>query len=152
MRIEKFAGVYFFLSNFYPCTVTYKGITYQNSECAFQAQKVNHEDRHQFANLSARDGKKLGRKVRIRGSWFFWTFNREKFMYEVVKAKFDQHPDLKRKLLNTGKDKLIEGNTWGDDFWGKCWNAKQQCLVGENKLGKILMKLRHEYSKENKNE
>jgi hypothetical protein len=31
---------------------------------------------------------------------------------------------------------LIEGNTWGDTFWGVC-NG-----VGENNLGKTLMNVR----------
>lgn len=31
-----FRGKFFFLSNFYPVPVKYKGITYQNSEAAFQ--------------------------------------------------------------------------------------------------------------------
>ena len=33
---------------------------------------------------------------------------------------------------------LIEGNTWGDTFWGQV-DGK-----GENKLGKLLMKIRDE--------
>lgn len=33
---------------------------------------------------------------------------------------------------------LIEGNTWGDTFWGVCRGK------GENNLGKILMRLRSE--------
>ncbi|NWN81082.1 NADAR family protein, partial [Bacillus sp. (in: firmicutes)] len=45
---------------------------------------------------------------------------------------------LKNKLLQTGESILIEGNTWGDKIWGVC-NG-----VGENKLGKILMKVRNE--------
>jgi hypothetical protein len=27
-------------------------------------------------------------------------------------------PDLRRALIATGSAELIEGNTWGDTFWG----------------------------------
>ena len=38
--IQEFVGEYYFLSNYYETPVTYKGITYQNNEAAFQAQKL----------------------------------------------------------------------------------------------------------------
>ena len=50
--------------------------------------------------------------------------------------------DLKEKLLATGDKILIEGNTWNDDFWGKCSDN------GKNNLGIILMKIREEIKKE----
>lgn len=39
--IDSFKNEYYFLSNFYEIPVTYKGITYQNNEAAFQAMKVS---------------------------------------------------------------------------------------------------------------
>jgi hypothetical protein len=45
---------------------------------------------------------------------------------------------LKQLLLATGDKELIEGNTWGDTFWGVC-NG-----IGQNHLGKILMAKRTE--------
>lgn len=59
-------------------------------------------------------------------------------MYEIVKAKFTQNEDLKQRLLETGDMYLEEGNTWGDRTWGTI-NGK-----GQNRLGKILMKVREE--------
>ena len=38
--IDSFRGKYYFLSNFFPAEVTYNGLTYQNNEAAFQAQKT----------------------------------------------------------------------------------------------------------------
>lgn len=63
-------------------------------------------------------------------------------MYEICKAKFTQNGDLKEKLLATGNDILEEGNTWGDRVWGTV-NG-----VGENRLGKILMRVREELRNE----
>ena len=59
-------------------------------------------------------------------------------MLNVVRAKFDQHPDLAQKLLETGDEELVEGNTWGDRYWGVCGGK------GKNMLGKILMRVREE--------
>ena len=58
------------------------------------------------------------------------------FMYEVVLAKFTQHDDLRRFLLETGNEILIE-DADSDPYWG--WGASK---VGENKLGRILMMVR----------
>ncbi len=57
-------------------------------------------------------------------------------LYFIRIAKFTQHSDLGEQLLATGDAELIEGNTWNDTEWGIC-NG-----IGDNKLGKILMRIR----------
>ena len=134
--INRFDGEYRFLSNFYETPILYNGITYRNTEAAFQAQKCT--DRAQeFADLSAGEAKRLGRKVTLRPDW---NDVRISIMHDIVRAKFDQHKDLRDKLLATHDKKLIEGNYWNDCFWGVCMNR------GENNLGKILMLVRDELS------
>ena len=59
-------------------------------------------------------------------------------MYDICRAKFMQNPNLARLLIETGDATLIEGNTWGDRVWGVCDG------VGENRLGRILMRIRSE--------
>lgn len=132
--IEEFQGQYRFLSNFYYCTLTYNGVTYQNSEAAFQAQKVTDENyRLKFAKLNPSEAKKLGRHVPLRSDW---EEIKDNIMFEVVLAKFASNSELQEKLLETGCEELVEGNTWGDRYWGKV-NG-----VGQNKLGQILMHVR----------
>lgn len=132
--IQSFRGKYSFLSNFYTAPVVWDGITYCNSEAAFQSAKcVNQADRDAFAGLSASEAKRLGRQVKLRDDW---ELVKEDVMYEICLAKFSQNTKLKEKLLLTGNDLLVEGNTYGDQFWGVV-NG-----VGQNKLGKILMKVR----------
>ena len=133
--IKAFKGKYYFLSNFYEAPVTWEGITYQNNEAAFQSAKVTSGDRKAFAELNPSDAKKLGRQVSLREDW---ESIKDCVMYEVCKAKFTQNEDLKEKLLATGNDLLEEGNTWGDKTWGTVDG------VGENRLGKILMRIREE--------
>ena len=135
--IDAFVGDYAFLSNFYPCTVTYNGLTYQNTEAAFQAQKVlTDEERQEFTSLTASEAKRLGRHVDLRKDW-------EKVklmeMFNIVYAKFKQHPELAKKLAETDDCYLEEGNWWHDNFWGVC-NGE-----GLNELGKILMTIRNEF-------
>lgn len=138
-KINSFRNEYFFLSNFYSCPIIYDGIEYRNTECAFQAQKTTDiEMREKFATLKPEKGKSLGRKVRLRENWDTLKFP---IMYEIVKAKFEQNPNLAKKLIKTGDAVLEEGNDWGDTVWGTV-NG-----VGQNHLGKILMKVREELKK-----
>lgn len=134
--INSFRGNNYFLSNFYEKPLTYDGITYQNSEAAFQAQKTTDIDvRRQFADLDPSAAKKMGRKISLRPDW---EQVKVQVMYEVVSAKFSQNPDLKEMLLATGNEELIEGNDWGDRIWGQV-DGK-----GQNLLGQILMRVRDE--------
>ena len=136
MVIDSFRGKYFFLSNFYESPVIYEGITYLNNEAAFQAQKtLTNKERLAFAMLNPSQAKKLGRSVSLRPDWEDIKVD---IMYNICKAKFTQNETLKTKLLKTGDATLIEGNTWGDKIWG------QVNGVGENNLGKILMRIREE--------
>jgi ribA/ribD-fused uncharacterized protein len=135
--INEFRGKYYFLSNFYNATVTWDGITYQNNEAAFQSAKVLDKSvREKFSTLDPSSAKRKGRHVQLRHDWEKVKYD---IMYEICKAKFEQHPDLKEQLLATGDAYLEEGNTWNDRCWGVC-NG-----VGENNLGKILMRIRDEF-------
>lgn len=150
--INSFKGRYFFLSNFYPCEINHKGITYPSVEHYYVALKVTtmqfidgiYYTAPDFRELIAMvkepsDVKKIGKKVKIRSDW-----NEKKlsFMEWGIREKFK---DLKlaEMLLDTGDLELIEGNNWHDVFWGKC-SCPKCSGSGENHLGKILMKIREE--------
>lgn len=137
MIINSFRGEYYFLSNFYDAPVYYEGLLYKNNEAAFQAAKVtDKEARMEFINLNPSDAKRKGRRVHLRENWDTIKFD---IMYDIVKRKFEQNPDLMAKLLATGDEYLEEGNNWGDRIWGTV-NGK-----GKNYLGIILMRVRDEY-------
>ena len=136
--ISSFRDEYFFLSNFYPVEIKLDGIVYPNAETAFQAQKtLDVEERRKFSMLkNPVQAKRLGRKVKLRDDWEEVKLD---IMTEIVSQKFLQHPHLIEMLLQTGDEELVEGNKWGDRFWGVCKGK------GENHLGKILMKIRDTY-------
>ena len=60
-----------------------------------------------------------------------------------IREKF-KNEDLRQLLMETGEEELVEGNWWGDKFWGVS-NGE-----GENHLGKILMRVREEVRQVNK--
>jgi hypothetical protein len=141
--IRKFRGKNFYLSNFFERPVTIDGITYQSNESAFQAMKVLDENkRREFATMSASESKKWGRRVSLRPDWEDVKYDE---MYRIVKAKFSQNADLKAKLLATGNEELVEDTTsWHDNIWGDCTCPKCANIVGQNHLGKTLMRVRDE--------
>ena len=134
-RIEEFQGEFRFLSNFWQCSVLYEGIHFPSSENAFQAAKTLNMDARKLFSLkevTPSMSKHLGRVITLRPNW---DTIRLTVMDEVLAAKFTDQ-ELRDKLIATGEAELIEGNNWGDTFWGVC-NGK-----GSNFLGKSLMNLR----------
>jgi len=136
--IDDFHGEYRFLSNFGDCpngVILADGIRYPTSEHAYAANKTLEPlQREKIATLpTPGQAKRAGRDVAIRADW---EVVKDDAMRKIVFAKFDQNPGLKAKLLATGDAQLIEGNTWGDIYWGVC-NGR-----GHNMLGKILMEVR----------
>ena len=121
--ISDFRGEYAFLSNFADCPLYYKGLKFANAEAAFQAQKATDlQTKESFCSMRAIVAKKTGKKIELISDW--------------EKVKLSQNEELKQKLLATGNEELVEGNNWGDTFWGMVNE------VGENHLGKILVKVR----------
>ena len=140
-----------FLSNFYPhkpkgdkhpypVRVVYKELIFDCVENAYQAAKAkNPNDRMQFVTMTPFEAKAFveAGHMEIRSDWDKVKIH---VMTDLVRQKFTHSAELAQLLLKTGSQELIEGNTWGDIFWGVC-NGK-----GKNHLGKILMQIRQELS------
>jgi ribA/ribD-fused uncharacterized protein len=121
--------------------VVYDGVVYSNSEAAYQAAKCrNPEQKIWFEKLDPGPAKRLGKGVVLR---FDWEEVKDQVMYDICLAKFTQNLDLAKLLVETGDEELIEGNTWGDVYWG------QVDGVGRNQLGKTLMQIRDKFSGRN---
>lgn len=135
--IDRFAGPDRFLSNFYLAEIMWEGKPYPSSEHLYQAMKAGTEEEREWVRTAptAREAKFRGQRVRATADW---NERRIGAMRLVLEAKFDQHPDLAAKLDGIGDASLVEGNTWGDTFWGVDTETGQ----GENHLGELLMELR----------
>ena len=138
--INCFIAPHRFLSNFWPSRVSLDAITYPTVEHAYQAAKTVHPEERARIAVAGQPGtaKQLGRTVTIRRDWHEVKLP---VMLGLLRQKFAREP-LHGQLLATGDAPLIEGNGWGDTFWGVC------CGVGENHLGRLLMQVRDEIRKE----
>lgn len=152
--INRFAGEYRFLSNFYPCTIKYGPFNgekcfdgeseapFPSVEHAFQASKTMSVGYQRSVRDAATPqvAKQYGRLSRLRDDW---EEVKVRLMEGFLRQKFSD-PELKNKLILTGAHELIEGNTWHDNIWGDCRCSKCRSIQGQNMLGKLLMKIRAE--------
>jgi ribA/ribD-fused uncharacterized protein len=136
--IDKFEGpVHGFLSNFYVSPIVLPdwhpaaGMTVPTIEHAFQSAKSADiaQARLIAACSSPGEAKRLGRRVMIRPDW---DAGRDVIMLALLQIKFAPGTTLAGRLLDTEDAELVEGNTWGDTYWGVC-NG-----VGQNRLGELL--------------
>lgn len=142
--ISQFRGEFRFLSNFFPATVVMEGLRFTDTEAAFQSQKEP-EKAHMFEGLDPATTKAMGRKVNLRSDW---DEVKDGVMRRVVRLKFEQNTDLRKRLIDTGDAVLIEGNNWHDNYWGACTCEGCERKKGKNMLGNILMELRSEFQKQ----
>lgn len=110
------------------------GVEFPTVEHAYQAAKSEHPlVRESFLQCATPgEAKREGRKVTVRRDW---EQIKVSVMRNLLIQKFSD-PELKQKLLDTAPNELIEGNWWGDKFWGVCRGE------GKNVLGKLLMSIR----------
>lgn len=133
--IKEFQGEHRFLSNFWPARVTYDRVIYPTVEHAYQASKFpNTVDRVRIAQIP------MASKAKMAARGLSRPAGAEEIMLGLVRQKFRDHEDLGTLLLETGDQELQEGNTWNDKFWG----IDLRSGLGDNRLGKILMKVRKE--------
>lgn len=140
--VKEFRGEYRFLSNYDTTPFEWRNHQFPSAEHAFAFAKTfcaeNDEAVYWQAHIlkakSPGEAKKYGRQVQIDVAE--WDANKVQWMREIVHAKFKTGEGLAGQLINTGAMMLVEGNDWGDTFWGRC-NGK-----GFNTLGVVLMEER----------
>lgn len=139
-RIESFSGAYEFLSNFYEKTLEYDNRYWPTLEHAYQAMKTLDPDEREAirASRSPALAKRLGRRLKMRDDWDDIKIG---LMHELLRVKF-RDVQLREQLIATGDAELVEGNHWGDTFWGVCKGH------GTNWLGRLLMAVRREIKHE----
>lgn len=124
-------------SNYYKSRFFVLGRWWNWSEAPYQAAKTvipyQIDEIHQAEK--ANDTRLLGQKVTLRSDW-----DEVKYivMKQVCTAKFVQCHDLRKILMSTGDEELIEDSPV-DYYWGCGADGS-----GQNMLGKILMEIREE--------
>jgi ribA/ribD-fused uncharacterized protein len=109
----------------------------ESVEHAYQAWKsTDAPTRRQIAgSTTAAQAKRLGGRCKLRGDWDEMKLA---IMKGLLDEKFEFDGELGEALLGTIGYSLVEGNDWGDTFWGVCGGK------GENWLGRLLMLRRSE--------
>lgn len=144
-------GKYGFLSNWYPSQFNLYGQVFSSGEQAFMWAKADTflDDEIKAQIMQTDDPKKLkalGRKIKNFDD-NVWSTVKADLMTEIVTAKFEQNPDLLKKLLATGDVLLAEANNF-DKYWGCGLKASDATIKdpqkwrGKNVLGTILMNIR----------
>jgi hypothetical protein len=130
---------FYVLSNFSSFAIEWKGKLYPTSEHAYHAEKFEDETLREEIRTarSAHDAMKLAQtnREKYRENW---DEVKLAVMKDILRAKVQQHPYVKKKLLETG-DKLLIENSWRDAYWG--WGPEKN---GENHLGNLWMEVRDE--------
>jgi len=135
--IQRFAEDHAWLSNFHLCpNIVLDGVTYPSVEHAYQASKVPQIQRMGFIHITAGQSKRLPHKLGYNKDDLSWKRKKKGIMRKLIRQKFEQGTELAEKLKATGDCMIVEGNTWGDVYWGVCAG------VGENNLGKLIMQQR----------
>jgi len=151
--ISEFKGEYRFLSNFftspfnsgvlYPMHTMFvlqypELIVFPSVEAFFQSMKATSpEIAAKIGEMrNPADAKRAGRNVDIRQNWLEI---REFVMKAGLVAKYHSNPALSSGLVDTAPAFLIEGNYWGDSYWG--YDLKRN--FGHNRLGSLTMDVRH---------
>lgn len=132
-------------SNLYKRPIEFEGKIYPTSEHAYQAGKAIKPAVRDWI-LSAPTPALAAMAAHglyvwdVVPNWATIKFDR---MRAVLRAKFDQHPDLRELLLSTGEARLVEVGTVNNAvnrLWGEVGGK------GENMLGVMLMELRTSYA------
>ena len=132
---------FYCLDNFSAFQIQYKGRMYPTVEAAYQAQgfvETAPEVVIVIENArSAHEAKQIAHENLDRRCEN-WDEIKVRVMEELLRAKISQHPYVRKKLLETKLCLLVEDSPT-DSFWGIGRNND-----GENRLGKLWMKLREE--------
>lgn len=136
-EISYFFGPYRFLSNFYQHPQFTEGIWWPTNEHYYQYKKATSEQDYWkeriLEKLDPKWAKHIGcYKIPIPANW---DQIKDDVMMAGLRSKF-KDPFLANLLMDTDPLPLIEGNHWGDTYWGMCKGR------GLNRLGEMLMQIR----------
>ncbi len=136
---EKPYGVF---SNLAPYPVEFEGKTFPTAEHAYQYGKPRKEAVRDWLMAAPTPALLAKAAHQINSPWEVapdWSKVKVERMGAVLRAKFEQHAELRKLLLSTGARRLVEAGTV-DDAAGRYWGEVRG--KGKNTLGVLLMELR----------
>jgi len=138
--IDLFDGEFRWLSNFHvhheiEYNHLHDGMKANTVEHLYQACKVLHYHDVKIILDAETPGqaKRLGSKFKMIPNW---DATKVVVMRDLIKLKFKTNTILAEKLICTDDHFIVEGNKWGDTFWGVCDGR------GRNVLGQLIMERR----------
>jgi len=125
-----------FMSNYWRARMFIYGRWWNWNEAPYQSAKTNDPAEKQliWEATKANDTRLLGQKVTMVKDW---DMLKRDVMKECCMAKFLQHADLRKQLIETGQEELIEDSPV-DFYWGCGADG-----TGQNVLGQVLMEVRY---------
>ena len=144
---ENDKAVYFFtpayhpLDNFSSHKVSLWGLDFPTAEHAFQWKKFSGSRTDLSEKILNAKSPHLVLKIADENKSeqdSDWHDKKNQAMEEILRAKTEQHEDVRDVLKKTGKRTIIE-NSPVDNFWGIGHDGN-----GQNVVGKIWMKIRDE--------
>lgn len=135
---------YKWLSNMALVDIKLKGRIYPSVEHAYMSEKSKDKSWKELCsqkNISGKQIKRFSSTIKLRDDW---EEVKLLVMEYCLKQKFEQEP-FKTMLINTKNENIQEGNYWNDIFWGV--DLKSNPNIGENHLGRLIMKIRDEFRK-----
>lgn len=126
------------LSPFSAHEVEIEGVVYKTAEHAYHSLRVAPELKQKvMAATSPMNAWRVAQECKESGR-ILDSYNKDKLMEIIFRAKLEQHQDIKRVLKLTQGRELLK--VFGSDYyWGTGADGS-----GQNKMGKLWMKLRAE--------
>lgn len=143
-----YGGIY---SQFFPCTFTEMGVSYNSAEQYMMAQKaLLFNDIKTYDKIMSLSNpykiKALGRLVK-NFNQEIWDKHKEDIVFNGNLLKFSQNKELCKQLLATGNKEIVEASPT-DTIWGIGLAETDPDIYdkskwrGTNLLGKAIMKVR----------
>ncbi|WP_066592296.1 NADAR family protein [Sphingomonas pruni] len=128
-------------SNLFRRDIEFEGEVFPTSEHAYQAGKARKSEVRKWL-MQAPSPALLA--MAAHGLYYWdvspgWSTRKYDRMRAVLRAKFEQHADLRELLLSTGEARLVESATVDNEV-NRLWGEVNG--VGRNMLGTMLMELR----------
>ena len=138
---------YGWLGNMSPYPIMYDDKIWRTSEALFQALRFSDPV---IQELIREQKSPMAAKMKAKGNKESYNItpmsdNDVENMKLCLDLKFNQHTELRQKLIRTGEHMIIEdiGERRGPrhQFWG-AYKTHENTWIGQNKMGELLMELR----------